>query len=102
MPDLALQVLLLLFLAAMLAGFIDAIAGGGGMVTIPAMLLAGIPPLQVLGTNKLQSLFGSGSASWAYARHGHVDLKGQLPMVLTARWARSVARCWRRSFRWRG
>ena len=84
MPDLALQVLLLLFLAAMLAGFIDAIAGGGGMITIPAMLLAGIPPLQVLGTNKLQSLFGSGSASWAYARHGHVDLKGQLPMVLTA------------------
>ena len=84
MPDLALQVLLLLFLAAMLAGFIDAIAGGGGMVTIPAMLLAGIPPLHVLGTNKLQSLFGSASASWAYARHGHVDLKGQLPMALTA------------------
>ena len=84
MPDLALQVLLLLFLAAMLAGFIDAIAGGGGMITIPAMLLASIPPLQVLGTNKLQSLFGSGSARWAYARHGHVDLKGQLPMVLTA------------------
>jgi len=84
MPDLALQALLLLFLAAMLAGFIDAIAGGGGMVTIPAMLLAGIPPLHVLGTNKLQSLFGSGSASWVYARHGHVDLKGQLPMVATA------------------
>lgn len=84
MPELALQVLLLLFLAAMLAGFIDAIAGGGGMVTIPAMLLAGIPPLHALGTNKLQSLFGSGSASWAYARHGHVDLRGQWPMVLTA------------------
>lgn len=84
MHELALQVLLLLFLAGLLAGFIDAIAGGGGMVTIPAMLLAGIPPLQVLGTNKLQSLFGSGSASWAYARHGHVDLRGQLPMVLAA------------------
>lgn len=84
MPDLALQVLLLLFFAGLLAGFIDAIAGGGGMITIPAMLLAGIPPLQALGTNKLQSLFGSGSASWAYARHGHVDLRGQLPMVLAA------------------
>lgn len=84
MPDLALQVLLLLFLAGMLAGFIDAIAGGGGMITIPAMLLAGIPPLQALGTNKLQSLFGSGAASWTYARHGHVNLRGQLPMVLTA------------------
>ncbi|KRG72094.1 TSUP family transporter [Pseudoxanthomonas dokdonensis] len=84
MPDLALQILLLLFLAGLIAGFIDAIAGGGGMITIPAMLLAGIPPLQALGTNKLQSLFGSGAASWTYARHGHVDLRGQLPMVLTA------------------
>ncbi len=82
--DLAAQVLLLLFFAALLAGFIDAIAGGGGMVTIPAMLLAGIPPLHVLGTNKLQSLFGSASASWAYARHGHVDLASQWPMALAA------------------
>ena len=84
MEDLGLLTLLFLFAAALLAGFIDAIAGGGGMVTIPAMLLAGIPPLQVLGTNKLQSLFGSGSASLAYARHGHVDLRAQLPMALTA------------------
>src|SRR5690606_25624192 len=60
------------------------IAGGGGMVTIPAMLLAGIPPLQVLGTNKLQAVFGSGAASFSYARGGHVDLRGQWPMVLGA------------------
>jgi len=84
LEELGLQILLLLFAAGLIAGFIDAIAGGGGMITIPAMLLAGIPPLQVLGTNKLQSLFGSGSASLSYARHGHVDLRGQLPMVLTA------------------
>ena len=84
LEDLGLLILLFLFAAAVLAGFIDAIAGGGGMVTIPAMLLAGLPPLQVLGTNKLQSLFGSGSASLAYARHGHVDLRGQLPMALMA------------------
>jgi uncharacterized membrane protein YfcA len=84
LEELGLQILLLLFAAGLLAGFIDAIAGGGGMITIPAMLLAGIPPLQVLGTNKLQSLFGSGSASLAYARYGHVDLRGQLPMALTA------------------
>lgn len=84
MHELALQVLLLLFLAGLLAGFIDAIAGGGGMITIPAMLLAGIPPLQALGTNKLQSLFGSGAASWSYARHGHVDLRAQWPMVSMA------------------
>src|SRR5690606_8343080 len=84
MYEIAVQVLAWLFLAALLAGFIDAIAGGGGMVTIPAMLLAGIPPLQVLGTNKLQAVFGSGAASWSYARGGHVDLRGQWPMVLSA------------------
>ena len=60
MPDLALQVLLLLFLAAMLAGFIDAIAGGGGLLTSPALLTAGLPPHLVLGTNKLCATFGSG------------------------------------------
>ncbi|TWG90893.1 hypothetical protein L599_002900000080 [Luteimonas sp. J16] len=84
MHELALQVLAWLFLAALLAGFIDAIAGGGGMVTIPAMLLAGIPPLQVLGTNKLQAAFGSGAASWSYARGGHVDLRAQWPMATGA------------------
>lgn len=81
MIDLAFHVLLLLFLAAFIAGFIDSIAGGGGMITIPAMLLAGLPPLQTLGTNKLQGLFGSGSATLAYARAGHVNLRQQLPMA---------------------
>jgi uncharacterized membrane protein YfcA len=80
--DLAPQLFALLFLAAFLAGFIDSIAGGGGMITVPAMLLAGIPPLETLGTNKLQSLFGSGSASLAYARKGHVNLREQLPMAV--------------------
>ena len=81
MADITLQILLLLFLAAFLAGFIDSIAGGGGMITIPAMLLAGIPPLETLGTNKLQALFGSGSATLAYARAGQVRLSEQLPMA---------------------
>lgn len=72
----------LLFAAGFLAGFVDSIAGGGGLVTVPALLLAGIPPIQALGTNKLQSLFGSGSATLAYARGGHINLKTQLPMAL--------------------
>jgi uncharacterized membrane protein YfcA len=79
-----LQLLMALFLAAVLAGFIDAIAGGGGLITLPAMLLAGLPPLQALGTNKLQSLFGSGTASWNYARHGHVDIRARGPLALLA------------------
>lgn len=84
MVDLAFQALLLLFIAAFIAGFIDSIAGGGGLITIPAMLIAGIPPLETLGTNKLQSMFGAGSATIAYARKGHVDLKKQLPMAAMA------------------
>lgn len=72
----------LLILAAFLAGFIDAIAGGGGLVTLPALLLGGVDPLTALGTNKLQGLFGSGSASIAYAARGHVDLRGIAPPAL--------------------
>jgi uncharacterized protein len=80
--DLAPHLIVFLFAAAFAAGFIDSIAGGGGLVTIPAMLIAGIPPLETLGTNKLQGLFGSGSATIAYAAKGHVHLRSQLPMAL--------------------
>lgn len=73
------DILLLLALAAFVAGFIDSIAGGGGLITVPALLLAGLPPVDALGTNKLQSVFGAGSATWSYARAGLVDLKTQLP-----------------------
>lgn len=56
--ELAPEILLLLFAAAFVAGFIDILAGGGGLITIPALLLAGVPPLQALATNKLQGMFG--------------------------------------------
>ncbi len=82
--DIALNVFLVLFCVAIFAGFIDSIAGGGGLITIPAMLIMGIPPLDTLGTNKLQSQFGSASATIAYARRGHVNLREQLPMAIMA------------------
>lgn len=81
MADPALYVLAALFAAAFVAGFIDSIAGGGGLITTPALLLAGFSPIDTLGTNKLQSLFGSSSATLAYARAGHVKLRAQLPMA---------------------
>lgn len=84
MPELTLEVLALLACAGFVAGFIDSIAGGGGLITVPALLLAGMSPVAALGTNKLQSLFGSGSATLAYAQSGHVDLKTQLPSALAA------------------
>jgi uncharacterized membrane protein YfcA len=55
-------------LVAGLAGFVDAIAGGGGLLTLPALLMAGLPADLALGTNKGQSVFGSGAALWRFAR----------------------------------
>lgn len=63
--------------AAFAAGFVDAIAGGGGLITVPALLLAGIPPAQALATNKVQGVFGAATAAISYARRGLVDLKSQ-------------------------
>ncbi|WP_378952607.1 TSUP family transporter [Mesorhizobium sp. ANAO-SY3R2] len=81
MFDIATETILFLTVAAFIAGFIDSIAGGGGLITIPALLLAGFPPVEALGTNKLQGLFGSGSATISYAAKGHVDLRKQLPFA---------------------
>lgn len=68
-------VLLALAGAGMLAGFVDAIAGGGGMIALPALLAAGIPPVMALGTNKLQSVIGTAAAATTYWRKGFVSLK---------------------------
>jgi uncharacterized protein len=79
--SIAFETYLLLAGVAMLAGFIDAIAGGGGLLTVPAMLSAGIPPLQVLGTNKLQSVFSSATSTSRYARAGLIDWGASRPIV---------------------
>lgn len=67
--------IILLFLASFFAGFIDSIAGGGGLITIPALLAVGIPAHIALATNKLQSSFGSFSASYNFAKKGFVNFK---------------------------
>jgi uncharacterized membrane protein YfcA len=59
--------------ASFVAGTVDAIAGGGGLITLPALLAAGLPPALALGTNKGQSVWGSGAALIRYARAGLVD-----------------------------
>ncbi|NRD46221.1 TSUP family transporter [Corallococcus exiguus] len=67
--------LVLLCVAALSAGFVDAIAGGGGLISLPALLAAGLPAHVALGTNKGQSVFGSGAAMVRFARAGLVDWK---------------------------
>jgi uncharacterized membrane protein YfcA len=86
----------LLFATGLVAGFVDAIAGGGGLITLPVMLSLGGDPQSALGTNKLQATFGSGSATWHYARAGAVDLRdcgrgAGLICCATRTWARRTA-----------
>jgi uncharacterized protein len=78
------QLALILILAAFVAGFVDSIAGGGGLITVPVLLLAGASPLQALATNKVQGSFGAAAAAFTYARAGHVDLRRQLPAAAVA------------------
>ena len=74
--------LFLLFLAGGFAGFVDSIAGGGGIIALPALLAAGIPPHQALATNKLQGSFGSLTAAVNYASKGMMQPKELLMGVL--------------------
>ncbi|MCX7943673.1 MAG: TSUP family transporter [Deltaproteobacteria bacterium] len=58
-----------------LGGFVDSIAGGGGIITLPAYLAFGIPPHMSLGTNKFSGFFGTLFASFKYVRHNAVDIR---------------------------
>lgn len=62
-----------LALAAFAAGFVDAVAGGGGLLTVPALLAAGLPPHAALATNKGQAVFGAVSSALGFWRRGGVD-----------------------------
>ena len=72
--ELGIDILAMLFAAAFIAAFIDAIAGGGGLITIPALLMTGMPPAMALGTNKLQAFGGALSASIYFLRKRAVNL----------------------------
>lgn len=78
------DILLMLVLAAFAAGFVDAIAGGGGLVTLPALLFAGISPAEALATNKLQGTFGVASSSYTYWKSGRLDIADLLPSVVAS------------------
>ncbi len=84
MFEVSLNLLTMLVGAAFFAGFIDAIAGGGALITLPALLLAGASPIEALSTNKVQGSFGAATAAVTYARAGKVDLKSQRVPALVA------------------
>lgn len=71
----------ILFGTGVAAGFVDSIAGGGGLITLPVLMNLGLAPQDALGTNKLQACFGSGSATWHYGRAGLIRFKASLAGV---------------------
>jgi uncharacterized membrane protein YfcA len=76
----------LLALAALLAGFIDAVAGGGGLVQVPALFnaLPAESPATIFGTNKGSSIFGTANAAWRYARRISMPWDIALPTAVSA------------------
>lgn len=71
--DLLTSFLIICPLAAV-AGFVDAVAGGGGLISLPAYFIAGVPPHLALGTNKLMSTLGTCVSTYRYIRSGYVKL----------------------------
>ncbi|PPK98064.1 hypothetical protein CLV92_102217 [Kineococcus xinjiangensis] len=85
LASLGLLTIVLLVLAAFLAGWVDAVVGGGGLVQLPALLLVpGIDPLQALATNKLAGAMGTATSSVTYYRRVHPNLRTALPTALVA------------------
>lgn len=83
MSDPTLHVLVLMGVAALLAGWVDAVVGGGGLIQLPALLLGfpGAAPAQILATNKIASVWGTLTSAITYARRVHPDLRTALPMA---------------------
>lgn len=75
---------------AIASGTVDAIAGGGGLIMMPALIAAGLPVHWVLGTNKLQSILGTSVAAWRFRRAGMLGLRAGLPLA-TLSFAGAVA-----------
>lgn len=80
--ELELWVFVALTAVCIVSGFIDAVAGGGGLLTMPALLSAGLPPHLALGTNKLQSLAGVTMAMRTYHRKGLLEIRPNLGAVI--------------------
>lgn len=76
------DILVMFFFIAALAGTIDAIAGGGGLIMLPTLLATGMPPSVAVATNKVGSVGGSFSAALLFVRKGHVILRDIVPHII--------------------
>ncbi|MCQ3829454.1 TSUP family transporter [Microbulbifer elongatus] len=82
--EITLTLLLILFAVAMLAGWVDTLAGGGGLLTVPALLLVGVPPVAALATNKSQAILGTFTATATLYSKGHLRERSLIFPIITA------------------
>lgn len=82
--EFSVEIYLLLTLLGFFAGFINAMAGGAGVLVLPVMLWCGIPPLPALATGKFQATLGTAASTWNYSRSGLLDSRLLWPLLLTA------------------
>lgn len=87
------ETITLLFFVAMLAGWVDVIAGGGGLLTIPALIMVGVPPAAALATNKLQGSVGTLIASLYFLKNRAIEF-GEIKWLLLSTFIGSVFGSW--------
>ncbi len=80
----SIELLSFLFIIAIIAGLIDTLAGGGGLISLPALILAGIPPLAALGTNKLQGSMGTATATYLMFKNRRINYQESKPLMQAA------------------
>ena len=82
--EITLQTYLIILPIIFVAGFIDSIAGGGGLISLPAYIIAGLPPHNALANNKFSSVFGTILSTVRYFHHGMIDIKVALTSAVFA------------------
>ena len=83
-PTVTIVTLLIALPACFLGGLLNAISGGGGFITVPALMLAGLPAHYALSTDKIQSFFGMATASFRFIKSGLIYWKVILPAIPAA------------------
>ena len=91
--EFSIEIVLFLFGVAMIAGWVDTIAGGGGLLTVPSLLLAGVPPAVALATNKLQGSAGTLTAAIYFIKKDAVNLR-EMKWLIAATFFGSVIGSW--------
>lgn len=85
LEDIAVATIVMVVLAGLAAGWVDAVVGGGGLLQLPVLLMVpGITPVQALATNKMGSIFGTATSTVTYYRRVGPDLRTALPMAAVA------------------